>query len=62
MSVTLVDLIGFRWRKRRERRGDMGGRPHGSRTVEGQLIGAEMRGKDKIEYSRGGKEVKNTKL
>lgn len=38
----------------------MGGRPHGTRTIEGQLVGREMRGRQTTGCNKEGKEVKNT--
>ena len=60
MLVAQVDVIRFRWSKRQGSKGEKGGRPHGSRTSEGHLIGREMRGRDTIGCDRGEKEVKNT--
>ena len=60
MLVAHVDVIQFRWSKRQGSKGEKGGRPHGSRTSEGHLIGREMRGRETIGCDREGKEVKNT--
>ena len=38
----------------------MVGRPHGSRTIEGQLVGREMRERQTTGRDKEGKEVKNT--
>ena len=38
----------------------MGGRPHGSRTIEGQLVGRDMRERQATGCDKEGKEVKNT--
>lgn len=46
MLVAHVDVIQFRWSKRQGSKGEKGGRPHGSRTSEGHMIGREMRERD----------------